>query len=217
MNCLAWNCRGAGKDQFITTTKYLARHYDVDIMALIEIKISGINAQTVCDKLKGRLPNSERELRPKALREGFGYYGMRRIHRFKCLISRKISSELQLLRGLAKFRSSLCMLLQRFIVDVAFGKLLGMTLLEAHARLSSLNWGLGSVHPDSDIFQGIIDDLALIDLGFSGQVTTWSRGDSTERFVANWPNASVRHLLKLGSDHTPLLVTLDPSLGLNCH
>ncbi|KAL8128953.1 hypothetical protein V2J09_018108 [Rumex salicifolius] len=71
--------------------------------------------------------------------------------------------------------------------------------------------GSGSVHPDSDFFQGIIDDLALIDLGFSGQVTTWSRGDSTKRFVANWPNASVHHLLKLGSDHASLLVTLDPS------
>ncbi|KAL8160215.1 LOW QUALITY PROTEIN: hypothetical protein V2J09_001752 [Rumex salicifolius] len=203
MNCLAWNCRGADKDDFITTTKYLARHYDVDIMALIEIKISGINAQTICDKLKGRLPNSERELRPKALREGFGYYGMRRIPRFKCLISRKISSEL----GLAKFRSSLCMLLQRCIVDVAFGKLRDDT-----AR---------STCPV--IILGIIDVLALIDLGFSGQATTW--GDSTVRFVAkrldrtlvnheaclSWPNALVCHLPKLGSDHTPLLVTLDPS------
>ncbi|KAL8160209.1 LOW QUALITY PROTEIN: hypothetical protein V2J09_001746 [Rumex salicifolius] len=94
-----------------------------------------------------------------------------------------------------------------------------MTLLEAHARIG----GSGSVHPNFDIFQGIIDVLALIDLGFSGQATTW--GDSTVRFVAkrldrtlvnheaclSWPNALVCHLPKLGSDHTPLLVTLDPS------
>ncbi|KAL8160266.1 LOW QUALITY PROTEIN: hypothetical protein V2J09_001803 [Rumex salicifolius] len=177
-------------------------------MALIEIKISGINAQTICDKLQGRLPNSERELRPKSLREGFRYYGMRRIPRFKCSISRKISSELQLLRGLANFRSSLCMLLQRCIIDVAFGKLLGMTLLEAHARIG----GSGSIHPDFDIFQGIIDDLALIYLGFSGQATTCGLIEPLliTRLVSAGRMHLFRHLPKLGSDHTPLLVTLDP-------
>ncbi|ONK68086.1 uncharacterized protein A4U43_C05F7280 [Asparagus officinalis] len=61
-------------------------------------------------------------------------------------------------------------------------------------------------------------------MGFAGQSFTWSRGltPSTliskrlDRFLMNlevcikWPNASVRHLPKFGSDHTPLLLSLEP-------
>ncbi|KAL8150113.1 hypothetical protein V2J09_019921 [Rumex salicifolius] len=70
--------------------------------------------------------------------------------------------------------------------------------------------GSGGLHPDSAEFQSFIDDLALVDLGFSGQNTTWFRGDSTLFFVAKrldralvnieaclkWPSATVRHLPK---------------------
>ncbi|KAL8139509.1 hypothetical protein V2J09_005530 [Rumex salicifolius] len=92
--------------------------------------------------------------------------------------------------------------------------------------------GSSSLHQDSAVFQGIVDDLALIDIGFLGQATTWSRGDDSDWFVTKrlldkvlinlevclrWPNAHVRHLLKFGTDHTPIFLSLDPSQPQNRH
>ncbi|KAL8171080.1 LOW QUALITY PROTEIN: hypothetical protein V2J09_022884 [Rumex salicifolius] len=57
MNCLSWNCRGADKGGFIRTIKYISGHYRVDLLALMETKISGSQAT---ETLKARFPNSKR-------------------------------------------------------------------------------------------------------------------------------------------------------------
>ncbi|KAL8160271.1 hypothetical protein V2J09_001808 [Rumex salicifolius] len=170
MNCLAWNCRGVGKDDFITTTKYLALNYD-------RVEAQGFKGGILV------LWNEENT-------QIIAVYAPPTVHRRR--------------RFWQDVRDDIARSTCPVIILGDFNCIL---------NLSERIGRSGFVHSDSDIFEGIIHDLALIDLGFSGQATTWSRGESTERFVANWPNASVRHLLKLGSDHTPLLVTLDPSLG----
>ncbi|KAL8154116.1 hypothetical protein V2J09_011876 [Rumex salicifolius] len=68
-----------------------------------------------------------------------------------------------------------------------------------------------------------VNRLNLIDLGFTRATFTWARGEDTNRYVAKrldrvfmcstartqWAEASVFHLTKVGSDHAPLLLTLE--------
>lgn len=68
----------------------------------------------------------------------------------------------------------------------------------------------------------MVDDVGLVDLGFSGARFTWSRGLSSENFKGahidralcsmewqlQFSTATVTHLPKLNSDHCPLLVNL---------
>lgn len=69
-------------------------------------------------------------------------------------------------------------------------------------------------------FANLIDDMGLIDLGFTGPKYTWSRGKTIEnrkcarldRALCNvewrmlFPEATMKHLLTFNSDHCPLLV-----------
>ncbi|KAL8140802.1 LOW QUALITY PROTEIN: hypothetical protein V2J09_006823 [Rumex salicifolius] len=77
-------------------------------------------------------------------------------------------------------------------------------------------------HGDSSVFRDPINDIGLLDMGFIGQNFTWSRGVSVDsciskrldRVLMNYsaciecPSASVRHLSKFASDHTPILLRL---------
>ncbi|KAL8167706.1 hypothetical protein V2J09_009205 [Rumex salicifolius] len=51
MNCLLWNCRGANNDGFRGITRYMIKHYAIDILELIETKVLGGTAKKACDKL----------------------------------------------------------------------------------------------------------------------------------------------------------------------
>ncbi|KAL8129181.1 hypothetical protein V2J09_018336 [Rumex salicifolius] len=65
-------------------------------------------------------------------------------------------------------------------------------------------------------------------MGSSGSRFTWSRGSDTNQFVEKridrvtmnmsafleWPNTSVRHLPRIGSDHSPLLLCLEPRIRM---
>ncbi|KAL8142651.1 hypothetical protein V2J09_015683 [Rumex salicifolius] len=89
----------------------------------------------------------------------------------------------------------------------------------------------GHLHNDTGNFRELIDDLGLIDMGFSGQSFTWSRGLSTDNFLSKrldwiplnsvarllWPKASLCHLPKFSSDHTPLLLYFKPSIAWLTH
>lgn len=51
MNCLIWNCRGAGKKNFMNLIKDCSRIYQLDFLAILEPRISGERADKVIDKL----------------------------------------------------------------------------------------------------------------------------------------------------------------------
>lgn len=64
-------------------------------------------------------------------------------------------------------------------------------------------------------FQDFLFDYALADMGFIGPKFTWQRGITLERldralcnlkWSERFPNARVRHLHRLKSDHRPLLI-----------
>ncbi|KAJ4822368.1 hypothetical protein Tsubulata_014296 [Turnera subulata] len=70
-------------------------------------------------------------------------------------------------------------------------------------------------------FIDLIDQCHLLDLGFSGTPFTWARGrvrKRLDRALANaqwriaFEEAAVLHIPRTKSDHSPLLINLDPSL-----
>ncbi|KAL8130357.1 LOW QUALITY PROTEIN: hypothetical protein V2J09_019512 [Rumex salicifolius] len=89
--------------------------------------------------------------------------------------------------------------------------------------------GSGLLHNDSATFRDLINDTRIIDMGFTGQKFTWSRGLNATNLISKrldrilvdsrarllWPSACVRHLPKFASDHTPLLLMLQPRLHWN--
>ncbi|KAK8661409.1 hypothetical protein V6N13_091014 [Hibiscus sabdariffa] len=69
----------------------------------------------------------------------------------------------------------------------------------------------------STYFQNIVCDLGLRDMGFHGPDFTWQRGVTQvrlDRFLCNslwdeaFPESSVEHLLRMKSDHKPILLTV---------
>ncbi|KAL8141585.1 hypothetical protein V2J09_014617 [Rumex salicifolius] len=82
--------------------------------------------------------------------------------------------------------------------------------------------GSGNLHPDSRLFQQLLDQNGLVDLHFTGAPFTRSRGSGVDFYVAkrldraiatmnaclNWPDLIVKHLPTFSSDHTPFLICL---------
>ncbi|XP_021734135.1 uncharacterized protein LOC110700859 [Chenopodium quinoa] len=72
-----------------------------------------------------------------------------------------------------------------------------------------------------DAFREAIDDCGLRDLGFSGSIFTWQRGQTEDtvirerldRFLGDvprcelWPNVKVQHIARMDSDHAPILLS----------
>ncbi|KAL8159386.1 hypothetical protein V2J09_000923 [Rumex salicifolius] len=96
-------------------------------------------------------------------------------------------------------------------------------------ELGERNGGFSFLHNDSSIFFEVVNDLGLIDMGFSNQSFTWSKGNSASNLVSkrlnrvlmntnvrlDWPKAYVYHLPKFSSDHTPLLLCMKPVRACN--
>ncbi|KAK4277819.1 hypothetical protein QN277_015755 [Acacia crassicarpa] len=51
MIIVSWNCRGAGNRSFPLKTKDIVNKYYVNILCLLEPRISGVRADKVCRKL----------------------------------------------------------------------------------------------------------------------------------------------------------------------
>ncbi|KAK8558094.1 hypothetical protein V6N13_073772 [Hibiscus sabdariffa] len=71
----------------------------------------------------------------------------------------------------------------------------------------------------SSAFQNLLFDYGLRDMGYIGPDFTWSRGAAQvhlDRFICNsywdedFPESSVHHLLRLRSDHRPILLHVGP-------
>ncbi|KAF9594175.1 hypothetical protein IFM89_028832 [Coptis chinensis] len=90
-------------------------------------------------------------------------------------------------------------------------------------------WEIGSAssshHQDGEPAHTIINDLALIDIGFQGYPYTWSNKRTSpdniqkrlDRALVNidwytlFPNATLVHKAAIGSDHCPILLDTQPS------
>lgn len=73
----------------------------------------------------------------------------------------------------------------------------------------------------------IVDDHGVIDLGFEGHAYTWNnihggmenikewldRGMANEQWLLQFPEAKIKHLVAIHSDHKPLLLHTNPIIG----
>ena len=89
--------------------------------------------------------------------------------------------------------------------------------------------GDGRLYEDSLTFTDWINDMSLIDMGFSGNQFTWKRGKIKSTFVAKrldrvlccthsrlkWQEARVSLMPFLASDHSPLYLQLTPEVKGN--
>lgn len=55
MNCVIWNCRGAGGKEFPALVRDTVRMYNLDFIAILEPRISGTTADRVIERIG--LPN----------------------------------------------------------------------------------------------------------------------------------------------------------------
>lgn len=62
MSVLFWNCRGAGSKEFLRHARELVSIHKVDMLIIVEPRISGNNADKVIRKLLSRITRSLKAL-----------------------------------------------------------------------------------------------------------------------------------------------------------
>ncbi|KAL8153415.1 hypothetical protein V2J09_011175 [Rumex salicifolius] len=240
MNSLFWNCNGAGKTGFGKKINYLIRRNHINTLVLFEPKISGTLAENVCKGFS--LKNSFR-IEARGFSGGIWLLWDDDFDLFEVIsvndnfIRINVSKQRKNFHMIFVYAPPSYNRRRRFWAELTQEVLLiqGDLILGGDLNCildsSERQGGSGELHQDSCDFQEFVDLFGLIDLGFIGQAFTWSRGNSTATYVAKrldrvmvnlsaqllWPNAKVRHLPKLGSDHTPLLLILDPRSAGNRH
>ncbi|KAK8655607.1 hypothetical protein V6N13_108181 [Hibiscus sabdariffa] len=188
---LCWNVQGCGHWRFLPTAKQFMRDNKPDMVVFVEPRISGVRANSLISSLG--FPNSHRV-------ESRGFSG-------GIWIACPTKSNRKLLwphlRRLATSIKSPCILFGDFNATLNTTERLGCAL---------------SAKP-SIAFQNLLFDYGLCDMGYIGLDFTWSRGAvqvRLDRFICNsywdedFPESSVHHLLRLRSDHRPILLHVGP-------
>ncbi|KAL8166458.1 hypothetical protein V2J09_007957 [Rumex salicifolius] len=152
-------------------------------------------------------------LKRKDLRVVSGSFGMRPFAMWRSSLRRRISVEWKFAKEALHCEIGLC--LGPLALTRDFNCILSTSERVGGSRLT---------HLDSPKFQSLVDDYALVDFGFVGQATTWCKGGDSRSYVAKrldrafvnistclqWPDAIVKHLSKLKSDHNLVLLSLVP-------
>ncbi|XP_031119046.1 uncharacterized protein LOC116022462 [Ipomoea triloba] len=234
MICIIWNCQGAASKTFRRTLKHFCRLYSPDLVCLLEPKVSGDQANRICISF-----GFEEWIRVEAVGFSGGIWVfwnrpleiqiMKTHPQFINLqitdgnsppwvlsivygspnqsLRRKLFSELNSI----DFRPQTCWL--------ACGDFNSVISTEEVSNTSCFN---SSRCFD---FRNWIFREGLIDMGFVGTKFTWMRGIDSSTFKgarldralsnANWktrfPQAIVEHLPMINSDHSPLLVSCNPT------
>ncbi|KAL8166463.1 LOW QUALITY PROTEIN: hypothetical protein V2J09_007962 [Rumex salicifolius] len=230
MNVLSWNVRGANKVGFIKNFKYLTHHYSADLLLVLEPKISGNKAEEVCDELKKKFPNVDR-IEAQGFKGGLWLLWDEVVCNVEIISKEENFIRVEVCKGLIKtqfiflYTPPFVHRRRRFweALHCEIGLCLGpLTLIgDFNCILSTSErvGGLGLTHLDSPKFQSLVDDYALVDLGFA---TTWCKWGDSESYVAKrldrafvkisaclqWPDVIVKHLSRLNSDHNPILLSL---------
>ncbi|KAJ4840273.1 hypothetical protein Tsubulata_024970 [Turnera subulata] len=193
ISIITWNCQGAGKKNFVRNFRELLRAHKPEVVVVVEPRISGFRATRVISRLN--FQNSHRV-------EARGFAAI-----YACPQD-----------GWRKF---LWRNLETIAMNTSEPWLLGgdfNAILAGHERRN----GAGRHGLANKAFQECFSKCNLIDLGFIDNKFTWKRGiyhARLDRFLCNgawrlmYPEATVRHLPRVGSDHCPLLLMngLSPS------
>ncbi|CAL1406444.1 unnamed protein product [Linum trigynum] len=228
----AWNVGGAGNKAFIRSLKLAIQNHQPDFVILLEPQISGAAANYTCDKLG--FPNS---LRVEADGRKGGIWVFWDARKFSVQLISACNHHISL-----RVEQGNC---PPWVLTAVYAspkpsnqQVLWNNLLTQSNQID-IPWLLTgdfnairaaeekSGPPTANtlrrcrIFNDRINMAELIDLGFSGPLFTWTRGDQLQTYRASridrilcnlrwnevYPNTSVMHLPRLQSDHSPLLTT----------
>ncbi|KAL8159630.1 hypothetical protein V2J09_001167 [Rumex salicifolius] len=234
MNILLWNCSKAGKASFVKNINYTIHSRNVSMLGLFETQVSGEHADAICKRIQlKKFFRVESQGRTTVV---WVFWDEEKAD------VQVVSSQQHCVRTkitISSLRLRLCA--THYVQETSFWSALEAESAEISELLfvgGDFNYivdsferrgGSGYLHNDSTVFMNLINESGLIDMGFCGQNFTWSRGLEVENYVAKlldrvlidndarfqWPEAFVHHLSKFGSDHTPLLLSLETRLNWN--
>ncbi|KAL1310123.1 uncharacterized protein [Arachis hypogaea] len=226
MNILTWNCRGAGGKTFPNLIRDLKRDYDLNFVILLETHISGDRGRTVRNRIgfdgmfvedaRGQsggiwcLWNSD-IWEVEILWHKFQFVHMR--------IQGRNSSPWMLTAIYGSPQRSLRKQLWKDLEFLSESMNLPWCVIrDFNAYLHDFERKGGSISQNNSAcrdFQNCVSNCGLLDLGYSGWPFTWKRGslfEGLDRGLSNmewqmcFPDARIKHLPMLKSDHSPLLL-----------
>jgi len=230
LSIMIWNVQGAGSRSFQYTLKELIHKYDPTIVALVEIKISGQQAEEVCAKIGFE---SQFRIEAQGFSGGIWLFWKSQLVQVQIIDSDNqfVSMEVTV-NNLPTWiftavyasphetlRRSFWHQMNVFSEQNSQPWLLAGDFNETRNMSERKNCSTDLLRRCS-LFEKWIDDNAFIDLGFTGPPFTWSRGLNPEtkkcarldRGLCNqewrllFEEAGVHHLLQNQSDHCPILI-----------
>ncbi|XP_031105341.1 uncharacterized protein LOC116010192 [Ipomoea triloba] len=231
MISIIWNCQGAGGKGFHRVLKNLIQTHRPDILGLVEPKVSGSQANVVCSKLgysdwirveavgfSGGIWvfwNSTLHVTVVHTHPQFVLLQVHRMNQAPWHYAIVYGSPTQHLRR--RLWSELTMAKRGITGPCLIARDFNSVVNQDETN----NYSAFSSQRSSD-FVHWIQSEGLVDLGFSGPRYTWTKGLSVghakaarlDRALCNlswrnqFPEATVTHLPRISSDHTPLLIRL---------
>ena len=229
-NILVWNAQGAGSRAFLNILREHIHMHRPSIMALVETRISGPKARSVCDSIgfsrnirveahgfQGGIwvlwHEDEVDIEVICTHEQFVTVGIKSHGQVSWILTVIYASPH------TQMRDILWQDLQRFAVDCGKPWLLAGDFNET-VSLKERNHGGPYMRRRYDRFRQWIENNGLIDLGFSGPKFTWTRVVSrdtrkearldralcNDAWHAKFLEGAVRHLIQACSDHSSLLI-----------
>ncbi|XP_031124346.1 uncharacterized protein LOC116027060 [Ipomoea triloba] len=232
MNCITWNCQGAGGRVFHRVLKNLLQTHKPAILGLVEPKVSGIHANTICKRL-----GFSDWVRVESVGFSGGIWVLwnasLRVSVIKThpqfVVLQVRDDNLNPWYYAIVYGSPTHHLRRRLWSELNMAKLQldGPCLVAGDfnsvlIKDETCNYTAFSTQRSSD-FANWINSEGWIDMGFNGPPLTWVRGQVTgidkgarlDRALCNvawrqlFPESMVSHLPRLASDHAPLLITIE--------
>lgn len=233
---ITWNCQGAGGKAFLRVLKNMIRTHKLDVLGLVEPKVSGAQANVICSKL-----GFSDCIRVEAIGFSGGIWvfwntslqvTVLHTHPQFVLIQGQMENQEAWYYAVV-YGSPTHNLLRRMWSELAATKreITGAWMVAGDfnsvtSREETYNYTAFNSQRSSDFVEWIQNE-GLIDMGFGGPSHTWVKGGTTEqakgarldRALCNlawrqrFPEAIVTHLPRLSSDHAPLLIRLIEGSG----
>ncbi|KAL4347365.1 hypothetical protein GQ457_17G005960 [Hibiscus cannabinus] len=226
LNVIVWNAQGCGSCKFIRVAKQYIRDHHPDVFVFVETRISGSNASDVIARLG--FDNSFRV-------EAAGFSGGIWICWFSHVTIDIIYCHFQFILCRIYIPTSDKSCLATFVYASPdyrkrqalwdYLRDLSLHIQEPWVVLGDFNATLcsmdrrgcaNSARPDPDFHNAVID-CGLHDLGSNGPPFTWFKGQCAVRldralsnalWLSSFPTASILHLLRMKSDHRPIMLSI---------
>ncbi|XP_038688673.1 uncharacterized protein LOC119987842 [Tripterygium wilfordii] len=239
MDCVIWNCQGAASREFNRALKDLLRLHRPGVLGLLEPKVSGSHADSLCKQW-----GFANWVRVEAFGFSGGIwvfwhdkYQIEVVHTHPQFVHLCVNGDgarnwfLTVVYGSpnATLRKMLWQDLRKEEIGITAPWLLAGDF-NSVVSSDEVSSNRHQVHKRCAGFVNWIFDQGLIDMGFSGPIYTWSRGSREcilkgtrlDRAICSggwkemFPTASIVHLPKHHSDHSPILIRFQEQDCDNC-